>query len=89
MGTKLKVVGSISEILLSSGRDLGVSLKPSVYQAFAGVQLGPQFGKVSSPREAACCFARSRRFSMLVVLLFRLGREEDAWRIGEDHTCWA
>lgn len=49
--------------------------------------LGAQFGKVSSPREAACCFARSRRFSMLVVLLFRLGREEEACRIGEDHTC--
>lgn len=48
-----------------------------------------QFGNVSSPREAACCFALSRRFSILVVLLFRLGREDDAWSIGEDHTCWA
>lgn len=37
--TKLKVAGSTSEILLSGGRDLGVSLKPSVYWAFAGVWL--------------------------------------------------
>lgn len=46
-----------------------------------------QLGRVSSPRDAACCFARSRRFSMLVVLLFRLGRELEACRMGEDQTC--
>lgn len=46
-----------------------------------------QLGRVSSPRDAACCFARSRRFSILVVLLFRLGRELEACRMGEDQTC--
>lgn len=48
---------------------------------------GSQLGRVSSPRDAACCFARSLRFSILVVLLFRLGRELEACRIGEDQTC--
>lgn len=37
----------------------------------SGLEASSQLGSVSSPREAACCLARSRRFSMLVVLLFR------------------
>lgn len=49
--------------------------------------LAVQLGRVSSPRDAACCFARSLRFSILVVLLFRLGRELEACRMGEDQTC--
>ena len=52
-----------------------------------GSSSGSQLGRVSSPRDAACCFARSLRFSILVVLLFRLGRELEACRMGEDQTC--
>lgn len=50
-----------------------------------------QLDIVSSPSEAACCFALRRRFSMLVVLLLWLVRPPaaDACRSGLFHTCWA
>lgn len=52
-----------------------------------------QLGRVSSPREAACCLARSRRFSMLVVLLFRVAEAGarpagGAGSSGDPHTPW-
>lgn len=48
-----------------------------------------QLGKVSRPSEAACCLALSLKFSILVVLLLRLGRAPEVCSMGEDQTCWA
>lgn len=60
----------------------GVGLAASLATVLWG-----QLGSVSRPSDAACCLARSRRFSMLVVLLLRLGRPPEAWSSGLFQTC--
>lgn len=70
------------------GTEIGEHLRP-----WLGWKPGSQLGSVSSPREAACCLARKRRFSMLVVLLFRAAEAGarpvgGAGSNGVPHTPW-